>query len=55
MFIVVHQKDTDKIFSYNSNSDFNLEAISSLLLEDTRRKFNKMTSTPSVTGESSDA
>ena len=30
----MHQKDTDKLFSFTSNQDFKLEKISSLLLRE---------------------
>ena len=34
VFIIVHNKDSDKIFSYTSEKKFNLEAITSLILRD---------------------
>ena len=34
VFIVVHNKDTDKFFSFTSHKDFNLQKISSRLLKD---------------------
>lgn len=37
VFIIVHQKDTDKIFSYSSDPTFNLEKISSLVLRDVQQ------------------
>jgi len=34
VFIIVHQKDTDKIFSFTSDREFTLEKISDLVLRD---------------------
>jgi len=34
VFIIVHQKDSDKIFSFTSKDEFNLEKISFLILRD---------------------
>ena len=34
VFIIVHQKDSDKIFSFSSDPDFTLEKISALVLRD---------------------
>lgn len=34
VFILVHQKDTDKIFSFTSHKNFSLEKISELILRD---------------------
>ena len=34
VFIIVHQRTTDKIFSFTSDSDFTLEKISTLVLRD---------------------
>lgn len=34
VFIIVHNKDSDKIFSYTSENKFNLESITSLILRD---------------------
>ena len=34
VFIIVHKKDSDKIFSFTSDAKFNLEKISSLVLRD---------------------
>ena len=37
MFIIVHQKTTDKIFSFTSDQEFTLEKISGLILRDVER------------------
>ena len=34
VFIIVHNKDTDKLFSFTSDREFNLENISKLVLRD---------------------
>ena len=34
VFIIVHNKDTDKLFSFTSDRQFNLEKISELVLRD---------------------
>ena len=34
VFIIVHNLDNDKIFSFTSDKDFNLEKISTLVLRD---------------------
>ena len=50
VFIIVHQKDNDKIFSFSSAQDFNLEKISALVLRDVQsnaylKKFRKFEDT----------
>ena len=37
VFIIVHQKTTDKIFSFTSDQEFTLEKISGLILRDVER------------------
>lgn len=37
VFIIVHQKDTNKIFSFTSDKDFDLERISTLVLRDVQQ------------------
>jgi molecular chaperone DnaK (HSP70) len=37
VFIIVHKKDSDKIFSFTSDKTFNLEKISSLVLRDVQQ------------------
>ena len=37
VFIIVHNKDSDKIFSFTSDIQFNLEKISELVLRDIRQ------------------
>ena len=37
VFIIVHQRDTDKIFSFTSDRDFTLEKISGLVLRDVQQ------------------
>jgi hypothetical protein len=37
VFIIVHQKDTDKIFSFTSDRKFTLEKISELVLRDVQQ------------------
>ena len=37
VFIIVHNKDSDKIFSFTSDKTFNLEKISSLVLRDVQQ------------------
>lgn len=34
VFIIVHNKDTNKLFSFTSDQKFNLEKISTLVLKD---------------------
>ena len=34
VFIVVHNKDSDKLFSYSNSPDFNLKAVTDLILRD---------------------
>lgn len=34
VFIIVHNKESDKIFTYTSDKKFNLESITSLILRD---------------------
>ena len=34
VFIIVHNKDNDKLFSITSDTEFNLQKISSLVLRD---------------------
>ena len=34
VFIVIHNQDNDKMFSFTSDSKFNLEAISNLILRE---------------------
>ena len=45
VFIIVHHKESDKIFSFTSDREFTLESISSLVLRDlqqgSRLKKNK--------------
>ena len=36
VFIIVHNKDSDKIFSFTSDEKFNLERITHLVLRDIR-------------------
>lgn len=37
VFVLVHQKDTDKIFSFSSHRNFDLEKISELVLRDVQQ------------------
>ena len=37
VFIIVHNKDTDKLFSFTSDQQFNLEKISALVLRDVQQ------------------
>ena len=37
MFILVHHKDSDKIFSFSSDPGFTLEKISTLVLRDVQQ------------------
>lgn len=37
VFIIVHKKDSDKIFSFTSDKTFNLEKISTLVLRDVQQ------------------
>ena len=37
VFIIVHKKDSDKIFSFTSDKQFNLEKISTLVLRDVQQ------------------